>query len=185
MSTQQTAADGRAFLEQCIARMSLGDKNALAAFYEKTRDALYGFVLAIVKNQQDAEDVLQDTYLRIYGAAGGYQATGSPMPWVFTIARNLALMRLRQHARRSDGPADDDEALFDVPDDRGLDPDERILLREVIRSLNDEERQIVMLHAVGGFKHREIAHMLGLALPTVLSKYNRALKKLRAQMKGE
>ena len=95
LSTQQTAADGRAFLEQCLARMSLGDKDALAEFYEKTRDALYGFILAIVKNQQDAEDVLQDTYLRIYGAAGGYQATGSPMPWVFTIARNLALMRLR------------------------------------------------------------------------------------------
>lgn len=183
MSTQPMAAGGRAFLEQCIARMALGDKDALADFYEKTRDALYGFVLAIVKNRQDAEDIMQDTYLRIYGAAAGYQATGSPMPWVFTIARNLSLMRLRQHARRSD--TEDEDALFDVPDDRGLDPEERILLREVVRSLGDEERQIVMLHAVGGFKHREIAHMLDLALPTVLSKYNRALKKLRAQMKGE
>ena len=183
MSTQQTAADGRAFLEQCIARMSLGDKDALAAFYEKTRDALYGFVLAIVKNQQDAEDVLQDTYLRIYGAAGGYQATGSPMPWVFTIARNLALLRLRQHARRSDGPADDDEALFDVPDDRGLDPDERILLREVIRSLNDEERQIVMLHAVAGLKHREIAEQMHISLSAAVSRYHRALQKLQKHLK--
>ena len=53
-----------------------------------------------------------------------------------------------------------------------------------MRVLGDEERQVVMLHAVAGFKHREIAQMLDMALPTVLSKYNRALKKLRTRLEG-
>jgi RNA polymerase sigma-70 factor (ECF subfamily) len=48
--------------------------------------------------------------------------------------------------------------------------------------LSDEERQIIVLHAVAGFKHREIGEMLDLALPTVLSKYHRAIKKLRAYL---
>ena len=51
--------------------------------------------------------------------------------------------------------------------------------------LSDTERQIVVLHAVSGFKHREIAAMLNLPLPTVLSKYNRAIKKLRSQLEKE
>lgn len=53
------------------------------------------------------------------------------------------------------------------------------MLTECMNRLSDEERQIVMLHAVSGFKHREIAAILELSLPAVLSKYNRALKKLR------
>ena len=55
-------------------------------------------------------------------------------------------------------------------------------IRACMERLSDEERQIVVLHAVSGFKHREIASLLSLALPTVLSKYNRAIKKLRAYL---
>ena len=51
-----------------------------------------------------------------------------------------------------------------------------------MKLLTDEERQIVVLHAVGGFKHREIAELIGLSLPTVLSKYSRAVKKLRKHL---
>ena len=59
------------------------------------------------------------------------------------------------------------------------------LLTECLKNLSDEERQIVMLHAVSGFKHREIARLLEMPLSTVLSKYNRAMKKLRKIYGGE
>lgn len=61
----------------------------------------------------------------------------------------------------------------------GMEADDRLLLTQCMTQLSDEERQIVVLHAAAGFRHREIADMLGLPLPTVLSKYHRTLKKLR------
>ena len=67
----------------------------------------------------------------------------------------------------------------------GLDADERILLQQALGSLAEEERRIVLLHAVTGMKHREIAALLELPLPTVLSKSHRALKKMRSTLEGD
>jgi len=70
--------------------------------------------------------------------------------------------------------------------DSAPDPGESLLLRQILTLLTEEEQQIVTLHAVAGFKHREIAAFLDLPLPTVLSKYTRALKKLKKELaKGE
>ena len=63
--------------------------------------------------------------------------------------------------------------------------EDKLVLTECLKNLSDEERQIVMLHAVSGFKHREIARLLEMPLSTVLSKYNRAMKKLRKIYGGE
>ena len=60
-----------AALEDCIARIAGGDKDALAELYSRTRPAIYGFALSIVKNAHDAEDVLHDAYLQVWNAAGG------------------------------------------------------------------------------------------------------------------
>lgn len=180
MQTSHAARHDREILEQCIVRLAHGDTSAMEELYHKTSAAVYGFVLAIVKNAHDAEDILQDTYIRIHAAAGTYRPQGSPMPWIFAVARNLALMRLRAGAR-TESVAE----LPELPDERGLSPEERIVLSEVLHSLDESERQIVMLKAAAGFKHREIAQMLGLSLPAVLSKYNRAVKRLRVQMEGE
>ena len=64
-----------------------------------------------------------------------------------------------------------------------VDQEDRMVLGALLGILSDEERQIVVLHAMTGFKHREIAQLLDLRLPTVLSKYNRAVKKLRGALK--
>lgn len=172
--------DERLRIELCIADMAAGDSSALSDLYNKTRTAVYGFALSIVKNRHDAEDILQDTYLRIHAAAGSYTPNGSPMPWILTITRNLALMKLRQRARTGDLPEEELFAL-ESPD---IPPDEKLVLEQAMQALGDEERQVVMLHAIAGFKHREIAQMLDMALPTVLSKYNRALKKLKTRLEG-
>ena len=59
------------------------------------------------------------------------------------------------------------------------------MLEAALKALGDEERQVVLLHAVSGLKHREIAQDLGLPLSTVLSRYNRALKKLKRHLTEE
>lgn len=180
MGAEQTPAVD----ESLLPRIAAGDREAFAAFYRQTDRAVYGFALSILKNRQDAEDIMQDTYLRILNAAASYQSHGKPLAWVLTIARNLALMRLRTADRtRPEDPENVESALSPAGDgtESALD---RLVLRGALSHLADQERQIVILHAVTGMKHREIAQLLQLPLPTVLSKYTRALAKLKKWMNG-
>ena len=92
-------------------------------------------------------------------------------------------MRLRREERHA---ALSEEEWDAIPaQECGLDADERTLLQQALAGLGEEERRIVLLHAVTGMKHREIAVLLELPLPTVLSKYHRALKKMRAYLEGD
>ena len=133
---------------------------------------------AIAAGQQDALAQLYHlTRTAVYGP------TGSPMGWLLTVCRNLCLMRLRRTERH----AVLSEAEWDaIPQqETGLTTEERTLLQHVLSRLGEEERRIVLLHAVTGLKHREIAALLELPLPTVLSKYHRAIRKMRADLEGD
>ena len=99
MTVAEPDPDADAALEDCIARIAGGDKDALADLYSRTRPAVYGFALSIVKNAHDAEDILHDACLQVWNAAGGYRRQGKPMAWLLTVARNLALMRLRERGK--------------------------------------------------------------------------------------
>lgn len=167
-------------LDEYILNMAAGDSSALAAFYEETSPAVYGFALSILKNRHDAEDVLQECFISAYGGAGGYSSHGKPMAWLLTIARNLCMQKLRERKRTSDIPEEDWERYLESLE--RVTPEDKIVLEQCMKLLTDEERQIVVLHAVGGFKHREIAELTELPLPTVLSKYSRAIKKLRKHL---
>lgn len=178
-SVNEIRTDGHE-LDECIYAMAAGDSSGLAALYEKASPAVYGFALSILKNRQDAEDVLQDCFISAYGGAAGYRSHGKPMAWLLTIARNLCMQKLRERKRTSDIPEEDWERYLESLD--RVTPEDKIVLSECMRTLTDEERQIVVLHAVGGFKHREIAELTELPLSTVLSKYSRAIKKLRKHL---
>ena len=99
------------------------------------------------------------------------------MAWILTITRNLCLLKLRERKRMADIPPENWEPYLQACENAS--PEDRLILTECMKLLSDEERQIVILHAVAGFKHRETAKLLELPLSTVLSKYNRAMKKLK------
>ena len=124
---------------------------------------------------------MQDTYLQVSRAAAAYRSQGKPMAWMLTIARNLSLQRMRERERTVAMTPEDWQTQF--ADRAAFTSDDRLVLEAVLSALGETEREIVMLHAVAGMKHREIASLMDLPLPTVLSKYNRALKKLREAMK--
>lgn len=172
-----------ALLDAYLARMAEHDQSALAELYRKTSASVYGFALSILKNAHDAEDVLHDCYITAYSAAAGYRSAGKPMAWILTITKNLCLMKIRERSRQSDMPEEDWDRWLDSGDISTQEA--RLVLAEYMKRLSDVERQIVVLHAVAGFKHREIAEMLELPLSNVLSKYNRALKKLKTQFGKE
>ena len=90
--------------EKLIFQMAQGSSDALAAFYEQTKSAVYAFALSILGDAHAAEDVMQETYLRAFAAAARYVPQGKPMAWLLTITKNLALMQLREGKRTAELP---------------------------------------------------------------------------------
>ncbi len=175
--------DDANYLDECIFKIVNKDKEALSDLYHKTSKSVYSFALTLLKNTHDAEDVMHDVYISIFKSASSYKSTGKPMAWIITITKNLCYMKLRERNKRSDIPAEDWEKYLEAKTEVSF--EDRTVLAKCMTGLKDDERQIVILHAVSGFKHREIAEILDMRLSTVLSKYNRALKKLNELMRGE
>ena len=92
-------------------------------------------------------------------------------------------MKIRERSKTSDISEEEMERSLGSFDNASF--EDKIIVEACMKILSDEERQIVTLHAVSGFKHREIAGFLDIPLPTVLSRYNRALKKLRKYLTEE
>ena len=183
MTTEYTPAEERQQLQQLLLGVAQGESAALAELYQSTKTAVYGMALSYLKNAHDAQDLTQDVYVQVWNCAEQYRPVGSPMGWLLTICRNLCLMRLRREKKNA-GLSEEEWNAIPVQE-CGLDADERILLQYALAALSDEERRIVLLHAATGMKHREIAALLELTLPTVLSKYHRALKKMRVILEGD
>lgn len=167
-------------LDRCLAGIAAGDIKGVEELYRATSAAVYSFALSILQNPHDAQDVLQDTYLRICGGAANYRSERKPMAWILTITKNLCVQKMREQRKECWILPECWEDSF--AEQSTLSAEDRLIVRECLTRLNDQEQQIVVLHAVAGFKHREIARMLELPLSTVLSKYNRAIKKLRKQL---
>lgn len=170
-------------LDLYIERIANYDKDALAGLYHMTSASVYSFALSLLKNIQDAEDVLHDTYLQVYKTAASYKSMNKPLAWILTIARNLSLMKLRNRKKIVDSKPQDWNSAFEaIP---SVTAEDRLVLVSCMDKLTDEERQIIMLHTVSGYKHREVAGFLKIPLSTALSKYHRAIKKLRILLSEE
>lgn len=165
--------------EALLRRIGQGDAEAFEHFYRATDRAIYAYALSLTRNHHDAQDIMMEAYLKIRSAAHLYRPGGKPMAWVFTIVKNLVRDQQRRTGREG-LMGDCPEGELAIPEsDRS---DEAMVLRQAMRVLSAEEREIVLLHAVSGLKHREIAGMLERPLSTVLSRYHRALGKLRAAL---
>lgn len=181
LTIEESTSAKRPIDETWILQIAAGDRDALRQLYEAVGDRVYGFALSLVRNPQDAEDVLQETFVRIHTHAKAYRPQGKPLAWIFTIARHLAMDKRRQQSRMQSLSAPDD-----VVDLSAIDRAEhRILLDSLLNHLSAEDRQILILHAVVGMKHREIATVMGWPLNTVLSRYRRALNRLKSIVKEE
>jgi RNA polymerase sigma factor (sigma-70 family) len=158
------------------------DMTALDDLYGITERTMYAYTLSLTKEHQQALDLMQETYVKVISAAHLYKPMGKPLAWMFTIARNLYYTKVRKDKRRI--LVEPQEVSDDVKFSYVTDLDDRIVLEGVLALLSEEEREIVLLYAVSGMKHKEIAESLGLKLSTTLSKYHRALKKLRDYLIG-
>ncbi len=165
-------------IDKYIFDIAKGLPDALTELYNLTKGSVYAYALSVTKNVHDAEDVLHDTFVTVYQKAFQYRSRSKPMAWILTIAKNLCYQRFRQQGHFSDMPDDQLERYFVA--NTSISAEDRVTILACMQKLTDEQRQIVLLHAVSGLKHREIAKLLELPLSTVLSKYNRAIAKLKS-----
>lgn len=168
--------------ETVFYKIAAGEKYAFCELYEKTGNMIFSYALSLLRNREDAEDAMQETYLKIRSAAHLYHPMGKPMAWIFTIARNVCLMKLRQQKHYLG------VSIEEIKEDCGCsqikDREDRIVLETAFQILSKEECQVIVLYAVSGMKHREISEILNLPISTVLSRYNRGIKKLRKELEG-
>ena len=121
--------------------------------------------------------------MKIYQKAKDYTSDDKPMAWIFTIAKNFALMKFRERKKEDsmEEVSDMPEPIFSFVEDIS----ERIVLEAAVNKLDEDERTILLLHAVAGFKNREIADLLDMPINTVLSKYNRTIRKMQKYLEEE
>jgi RNA polymerase sigma-70 factor (ECF subfamily) len=151
-----------------------GDPKAQEALYRAYQAQVYGLARRICRTREDAEDVLQETFLEVFRSIGQYRGEGSLWGWVRTIASSKALMRLRRNKYR-----DADELQDDVPTMRREDTGLRMDLEAALERLSDTSRAVVWLHDVEGYTHDEIATMMNKTVSFSKSQLARAHARLR------
>lgn len=168
-------------LERLLQEVAEGSTSALETLYRLTDRAVYAYALSVLRNAYDAEDVLQECFIRVFKSADFYRCDGKPMAWILTIAKNLCRDLLRKNQTVAELS---DEAWLNLAAPNTTNED-RLILSMCMQALGETERQIVVLHAVAGFKHREIAQFLGLSLTGTLTKYHRAIQKMKRRVQEQ
>ncbi len=164
-----------------VGRLRDRDQSAMTEFYDRYSAALYGVINRIVKDEEEAEDVLQEALVKIWHSMSSYDTTrGRLFTWVVNISRNLAIDKIRSRQHRVGSRT---QGLDDSPAaQRQAAPDtfrpEHVGLQEITRKLVPEQRQIIDLLYFGGFTQSEAAEELNLPLGTVKTRARTALKVL-------
>ena len=163
--------------EVLFSQIQKGDDVAFEKLYYLTYKPLYAFILSLTMNKEDAEDIMQETYIKIRGACHLYKSQGNPMAWIMKIAKNIFLMKIRQENNRE--TLELDECRDALATDQIASVEDRMLLEHLFQYVTREDRNIIILHIIVGMKHKEIAQTLQMPLGTVLSRYHRAMKTLK------
>jgi RNA polymerase sigma factor (sigma-70 family) len=194
-SSSAASAQRAEVLGALLARVSLGDRAAFATLYQQTAAHLLGVILRINTDRGQAEDLLQEIFVKIWGAAGSFDAQrAQPMTWLTAIARNRAIDSLRRRqtepqwvtARPSLEEGEEDDVLDHLPSE---DAGPMELLGQAVQAravgvcmkgLTGEQQQTLALAFYQGLSHSEVAEQLRQPLGTVKSWVRRGLLALRA-----
>ena len=177
---QPVPIDGDA-LRGLLEATSRGDRKAFQRLYQATAPKLFGIVLRIVRNRSLAEDVLQDTYVRIWQKAETFSPeAGQPLGWLTTIARHRAIDRIRAEHTERFKDAGDEDILDRIPAPEATDPAMSHSLRNCLSGLDEEARDCVLLAYCSGFSREELAQRFRRPVGTIKTLLHRSIKLLRA-----
>lgn len=175
-----------------IRRIAGKDSAALSEFYDRHSRYLYTIIYYMVKDEAEAEDLLQEVFLLIWEKAGSYdESLGNPLAWVTRITRNKAIDRLRSKGFRKRASETDIERFFDLSEESDTnDPEknssrsqESSEIRKALQSLSDNQRDLIEYAYFGGFSQSELAKHFNIPLGTVKTRMRSAMMALREKLK--
>jgi RNA polymerase sigma-70 factor (ECF subfamily) len=179
--------------EGLMLRYRDGDVRAFEVLVTRHRKPIYNFILRFVRDAAQAEDVMQETFLRVIKGAEAYEKQAKFTTWLYTIARNLCVDASRRGKHRKaqslDAPASGDEdasPLIDLVADgkdgvdrQAIGRELQVRIQQAIEALPDEQREIFLLREMADLQFNEIAKVVGCPENTVKSRMRYALEKLR------
>jgi len=176
-------------LGELVAAMREGRQTALEELYDATVDRLHALARAILRNAEDAEEVVCDTFSQAWTHAARFDPSrANALGWLMMICRSRALDRLRQRRAQRSGLAADLDSIAELADSAGG-PEDLVALYEsggrvlaALERLGPERRRLVGLAFLQGLSHQEIAKTTKLPLGTVKSHVRRALAELRSAL---
>ena len=169
-----------------IAMLKARDEMSLRILYDHYSAALYGVILRIVTDKETAEDVLQESFIKIWNNAAAYDpAKGRLYTWLLNIARNTAIDKTRSKSFRKEGQVRSIEDFVYTVDKQhnNSTPVDHIGLRKFVDELKPEQRQLIDLLYFGGYTQSEAAEELNLPLGTIKTRIKAALNRLREILK--
>jgi len=172
-----------------LVRLQRRDPQALAELYDRYGRMVFGLILRMVQDRGTAEDLVQETFLRVWNRVGGFDSElGAIGPWLLAVARNRAIDYLRYRGRRPEASLELNEtenpALFA---DLKADPLQFDLVRQVktaLGKLTGQQREAIELAYFEGMSQTEIAERMRQPLGTVKSWMRRALQQMREELGG-
>ncbi len=182
--------------EALMQRFQQGDSAAFRVLLERHRGGVYNFVLRHVGNRTVAEDLLQDTFLRVVQGAHRFKLESKFTTWLYTIARNLCVdrarkMKFRRHKSLDQPPGSDEDGatLGERVADDGIGTDRaaigselQVKLAEAIASLREDQREVFLMREYANLPFKEIAQIVGVPENTVKSRMRYALEHLRGAL---
>ena len=165
------------------------DEAALAQLYDRYRTILFGLLMRILNNREEAEDVLQEVFLQVWRKAADFdESRGRPFTWLVTLARSRGIDRLRTIASRERvaeaGAREVSEEISDAATD-AFKSEQRGLVSDALAKLPDEQKRPIMLAYFDGLTQSEIATHLGSPLGTVKTRMRTGMIRLRELLAGQ
>jgi RNA polymerase sigma-70 factor (ECF subfamily) len=175
--------------ERLMLRFQAGDVRGFEELVRRHRTPVFSFLLRLTGDRGRAEDLCQETFLRVVRAAGAWEPRAPFRTWLFSMARNQAVDEARRRAFRRTEPLDDPARAAHPSDDPGPDrAAEGALLRPkleaALAALPDEQREVFLLREHAGLRFAEIAEATGVPENTVKSRMRYALEALRARLEA-
>lgn len=161
-----------------LSKLSEGDIAGLTVLYDCMGRQIYTLALSILKSPIDAEDAMQETFLRVVQHIHTYRKDGNGRSWLLSITRNIAIDMIR---KRKDTVCMESPEVMEKSCS-SEDFADKVALEEALEQLNQTDREIIVLKVSVGMKFAEIAKLLDLPLTTVQKRYQRALKKLQFEL---
>ena len=176
--TREIHIDTAALLDRCME----GDRIAQKTLYGRYARAMYNTAWRIVRNDQEAEDVLQDAFVSAFQYLHTFQGTSTFGAWLKRIVVNKALNSVQK--KKLEFTSNDGMEVEDTMEESHVDELDIVRVRKAIDDLPDGYRVILSLYLLEGYDHIEISEILDISVGTSKSQYNRAKKKLREMIKA-